>query len=139
MSFYHINQRVDTAANWASNNPTPSSGEVCWESDTRACKIGNGSTAYASLSYALPRIYTATATIDFGNIGSGTTSTSTITVTGAVTTGTPTVVITASGTENIAYTGRVTAADTVTIYASNVTAGAIDPASQPFRATVMAF
>ena len=47
-----IQQRIDTAANWASANPTPLSGEVCWNSDDKKYKIGDGSTAWASLAYA---------------------------------------------------------------------------------------
>ena len=47
-----IQQRIDTAANWASANPTPLSGEICWNSDDKKYKIGDGSTAWASLSYA---------------------------------------------------------------------------------------
>ena len=47
-----IQQRIDTASNWTTANPTLLSGEVGWESDTKKYKIGDGSTAWASLSYA---------------------------------------------------------------------------------------
>jgi hypothetical protein len=47
-----IQQRIDTASNWASANPTPLSGEICWNSDDKKYKIGDGSTAWASLTYA---------------------------------------------------------------------------------------
>ena len=47
-----IQQRIDTASNWASANPTPLSGEICWNSDDKKYKIGDGSTAWASLAYA---------------------------------------------------------------------------------------
>jgi hypothetical protein len=40
-------------------------------------------------------------------------------------------------TAGISYCGVVTAADTVTIYAQNFTAGAIDPASTTFRIIVL--
>lgn len=43
--------RRDTSTNWTANNPTPRAGELCVETDTRLFKIGNGSTAYNSLSY----------------------------------------------------------------------------------------
>jgi hypothetical protein len=46
-----IKQRRDTAANWASNNPTMGVGEVGWETDTRKAKLGDGATAWNALSY----------------------------------------------------------------------------------------
>lgn len=49
-----IKVRRDTAANWTSVNPTLASGEVGFETDTRKAKIGDGSTAWTSLSYAFP-------------------------------------------------------------------------------------
>ena len=42
--------RRDTSSNWASNNPILSSGEPGVETDTGVFKIGNGSTAWNSLS-----------------------------------------------------------------------------------------
>jgi hypothetical protein len=46
-----IQLRRDTAANWTSTNPTMASGEVGVETDTGKFKLGDGSTAWASLSY----------------------------------------------------------------------------------------
>lgn len=46
-----IQLRRDTAANWSTNNPTPSVGEPCFETDTGKLKIGDGSTAYNDLAY----------------------------------------------------------------------------------------
>lgn len=46
-----IQMRRDTAANWTSNNPTLSAGEIGFETDTYKLKIGNGSTAWTSLAY----------------------------------------------------------------------------------------
>lgn len=43
--------RRDTAANWTSNNPTLSAGEMGYETDTGKFKIGDGSTAWTSLAY----------------------------------------------------------------------------------------
>lgn len=45
--------RRGTAAQWTSANPTLASGEFGYETDTGKAKIGNGSTAWASLAYAL--------------------------------------------------------------------------------------
>ena len=46
-----IQLRRDTAANWTTNNPTPASGEPCFETDTGKFKIGDGVTAYNDLPY----------------------------------------------------------------------------------------
>lgn len=46
-----IQLRRDTAANWSTNNPTPSAGEPCFETDTGKLKIGDGSTKYNDLAY----------------------------------------------------------------------------------------
>ena len=46
-----IQLRRDTAANWSANNPTPSAGEPCFETDTGKLKIGDGATAYNNLAY----------------------------------------------------------------------------------------
>jgi len=48
-----LRTRYDTAANWATNNPTLLSGELGIESDTLKMKVGNGSTVWDSLPYLL--------------------------------------------------------------------------------------
>ena len=47
-----IQLRRDTAANWTTANPTLAAGELGLETDTAKYKIGNGSTAWFSLSYS---------------------------------------------------------------------------------------
>ncbi len=47
-----IQLRRDTAANWTSANPTLALGEFGMETDTMYYKIGDGATAWNSLSYA---------------------------------------------------------------------------------------
>lgn len=47
-----IKLRRDTAANWASTNPTLAAGEQGYESDTGLSKIGDGSTSWTALPYA---------------------------------------------------------------------------------------
>lgn len=47
-----IRIRRDTAANWASANPTLLLGEAGWETDTGKVKFGNGTSAWNSLTYA---------------------------------------------------------------------------------------
>lgn len=48
-----IQLRGDTAANWTSVNPTLAQREVGLETDTNRLKIGDGTTAWASLAYSL--------------------------------------------------------------------------------------
>ena len=46
-----IQMRRDKAANWTTNNPTLSVGEFGIESDTLKIKLGDGVTAWNSLTY----------------------------------------------------------------------------------------
>jgi len=48
-----IQIRRDTAANWTSANPTLAQGELGVETDTDKIKIGDGSTAWTSISYLI--------------------------------------------------------------------------------------
>ena len=66
-----IQLRRGTAAAWTSADPTLSSGEVGFETDTGKLKFGDGATAWTSLAYTGPRIATedeadgATIALDF--------------------------------------------------------------------------
>jgi hypothetical protein len=51
-----IKLKGGTAANLASVNPTPAAREPVVETDTRLMKIGDGTTAYASLGYVRPYV-----------------------------------------------------------------------------------
>lgn len=53
----------DTASSWTTNDPTPLMGEWCLETDTGYIKIGDGSTAWTSLTYKV-RNSVATYTAD---------------------------------------------------------------------------
>ena len=44
--------RRGTAANWTSTDPVLYDGQIGWETDTRKFKVGDGSTAWTSLSYS---------------------------------------------------------------------------------------
>jgi len=48
-----MQQRRDTAANWTSTNPTLAAGEMGLETDTYKFKVGNGSSAWTALPYAV--------------------------------------------------------------------------------------
>lgn len=72
-----IQVRRGTAAQWTSANPTLSSGEWGFETDTGKVKIGNGSSAWTSLSY------TGSGTVTSVAAGTGL-SGGTITTTGTI-------------------------------------------------------
>lgn len=75
-----IQIRRGTAAQWTSANPTLAAGEFGYESDTGKAKIGNGSSAWTALSYALTG---ATGTVTSIVAGTGLTG-GTITSTGTI-------------------------------------------------------
>jgi hypothetical protein len=77
----HIQTRRDTAANWASANPTLLAGELAIETDTGALKWGDGVTSWNSLGYstlnlrnllkqAAPVVYTVNTTAALGDSSS---------------------------------------------------------------------
>jgi hypothetical protein len=63
--------RRDTAANWTSNNPTMLVGEIGYETDTGAHKIGDGS-AWNSTRYATDEKITGTASNGFNRVSNAT-------------------------------------------------------------------
>lgn len=81
---------------------------------------------------------TKTVTLNFPSVSAQSQQSLTVTVTGARSTGTPLVLVQpAADVSGVIFTGAVTADNTVTVYAKNYTAGAIDPASQTYRITVL--
>lgn len=80
-----IQVRRGTAAQWTSANPTLANGEWGYETDTNKAKIGNGSTAWNSLSYIITG---AQGTVTSVTAGTGLTG-GTITGTGTVALSTP--------------------------------------------------
>ena len=58
-----IQLRNDTAANWTTENPTLAAGELGIEIDTSLMKIGDGTTAWASLAYFTPDVNSVAAQI----------------------------------------------------------------------------
>jgi len=52
MPEYQLQQARDTRANWVSNNPTLAAGEIGYQTDDKAFKIGDGVTAWTSLGYS---------------------------------------------------------------------------------------
>lgn len=58
--------RKDSAANWTSANPTLNEGELGYETDTGYIKLGDGSTAWTSLSYIIQGSASALDSTDIG-------------------------------------------------------------------------
>lgn len=61
MTATKIQLRRDTATNWTNANPTLSSGEPAYETDTGKLKYGDGTTAWGSLPYASSGVSTGKA------------------------------------------------------------------------------
>ena len=87
----------------------------------------------------LLRLLSATGVLNFPSIAAGASGDLTITVTGAVVGDTVMVGLPAAPTAGIVFSGFVSATDTATIRATNITAAAVDPPSATYRATVMGF
>ena len=70
-----IQIRRDTSSNWTSANPTLAQGELGVETNTSKIKVGNGSTAWSSLSYLIDTgsylTATSTATLTNKTLSSG--------------------------------------------------------------------
>jgi hypothetical protein len=105
---------------------------------SRKGQINAGSLTVGASS-KLKKIITATAALNFPSIAANTTSDLTITVTGAAVGDSVSLGPPSAPESGITYTAFVSATNTVTVRASNVTTGAIDPASATFRATVFQF
>ena len=75
-----IQIRRGTAAQWTSANPTLAAGEFGYETDTGKAKIGNGSSAWIILSYAISGAAGTVTSITAGTGLSGGTITSTGTI-----------------------------------------------------------
>jgi hypothetical protein len=87
----------------------------------------------------ITKMLSATAVLDFGSIAPAGQAELTIGVTGAAAGDSVQLGRPAALAAGLIVTGRVSAAGTVTVRASNITAGAIDPASATYRATITRF
>lgn len=84
-------------------------------------------------------IWSATATLDFGSISAGAQADLTITVTGASVGDSVSLGLPAAPAAGIVFDAFVSATNTVTVRASNITGSPVDPASATYRATVTSF
>lgn len=129
-----MQQRRDTAANWTSNNPTLAAGELGVETDTGKMKIGTGSTAWNSLSYA------ATGTVTGVTAGTGLTG-GTISSSGTIALDTPVSVanggtgITSFGTGIATFLGTPSSANLASAVTDETGSGALVFGTSPTIAT----
>lgn len=98
-----------------------------------------GSLSISTTGTACDGLWSATATLNFGSIAPAEQADITITVTGASVGDSVSLGLPAAPTSGIVFNAWVSASNTVTIRATNITAAAIDPASATYRATVMSF
>ena len=133
-----IQLRNDTAANWTTINPVLAQGEMGVENDTFKFKIGNGSTAWASLAYASSILgYTAENTANKGaasgyagldafkrvlNSGEVITPNASFAGAGTVTTSTTTTTVSGTGTS---FTTQLSVGDQITVGSQTQTVMAI--------------
>jgi hypothetical protein len=87
----------------------------------------------------LTKLLSETAALDFGSIAAAGSADLTITVNGAAVGDSVSLGLPSAPTSGIVYQAFVSAVNTVTVRATNITAGAIDPVSNTFRVTVMQF
>jgi hypothetical protein len=92
-------------------------------------EVGEGAT--------VTRILRGSASLDFPSINAVSQADLTITVTGAAVGDTVVLGLPAAPTAGITFNAFVSAANTVTVRATNVTAGAIDPAAAVYTVLVM--
>ena len=87
---------------------------------------------------AVTKVLSATASLDFGSIGAAAQANLTITVTGAAVGDEVVMALPAAPAAGLVFNAFVSAANTVTIRASNITASPVDPAAATYGVIVIA-
>lgn len=105
--------------------------QVAGTADVTALLVNNGS--------QLARLVSGSATLNFGSIAAAGSETLTITVTGAQTGDSVALGLPSSPAAGIVFNAYVSATNTVTVRASNITGTSVDPDSATYRATVFGF
>ena len=89
-------------------------------------------------SATVTKVLSATASLDFGSIGAAAQAGLTITVTGAAVGDEVVMALPAAPAAGLVFNAFVSAANTVTIRASNITASPVDPAAATYGVIVIA-
>jgi hypothetical protein len=87
---------------------------------------------------AVTKVLSASASLDFTSIGAAAQASLTITVTGAAVGDEVVLALPAAPAAGLVFNAFVSAANTVTIRASNITASSVDPAAATYGVIVMA-
>ena len=90
-------------------------------------------------STAMKRVLSTTAVLDFPSTGAVSTSDLTVTLTNAAVGDAVYIGLPSAPSAGFVFFGFVSAANTVTVRAMNITAGALDPVSATYRVTVVQF
>lgn len=98
-----------------------------------------GTTILGSSGTAISAIRSASATLNFGSIAAAASEDLTITVTGAAVGDSVSHGLPAAPAAGIMFNAFVSATNTVTVRATNITGSPVDPASATYRATVISF
>lgn len=101
--------------------------------------VATTSLKITSSGTACTKLLSATAALDFGSINAAASADLTITVTGAAVGDAVHLGLPAAPTAGIVFNAFVSAADTVTVRATNITAAPVDPVSATYRAVVSGF
>jgi hypothetical protein len=96
----------------------------------------NATTGAITTGATLTKLRTASATLDFPSISAVSQADLTITVTGAAVGDEVALALPAAPTAGIVFNAFVSATNTVTVRASNITASAVDPASASYSVLV---
>ena len=94
-------------------------------------------TARVMVGHVPPGVLTAVGTLNFASIAAAASADLTVTVAGAATGDAVALGLPAAPTAGIIFQAFVSAANTVTVRATNITAGAVDPASLDYRVAVI--
>jgi hypothetical protein len=101
--------------------------------------VATTSIKVTSSGTACTKLLSATATLDFGSINAAASADLTVAVVGAAVGDAVHLGLPAAPTAGIVFQGFVSAADVVTIRATNITAAPVDPASASYRVAVLGF
>lgn len=125
-------------------------GKICYIVDDQTVALTNGSNARSVagvvadvdssgvwVDIGADKPITASAALNFASIAAAASEDLTIALSGASTNDSVSLGLPAALTAGIVFQAFVSAADTVTVRATNITAGAVDPASATYRVTVL--
>ncbi len=125
------NLKIAIAGMTASNVASTATGDVA------ATNVQGAIAELDTEKFPVAKVLTATAALDFPSIAAAASADLTVTVTNAAVNDGVILGLPAAPAAGLVFNGFVSAANTVTVRASNITAAPIDPASATYRVTVV--